>query len=437
MKQRDRDCISQSFGLIATTLSFVLFLGCARQDQSVGVQQVKTKVEAWEVVASAMLDEVTLPGVVEPLETVTVSAEVSGKVQSVLVDEGAQVTKGQVLLQVEDKDLSLTVEQATAHVREMEAEVGEIKAGARPEELAQLKAAVDLARSARDLADIQSKRRENLLGTDTIAKELYEQAQATLVSTQKQLERAEAAYKLAEKGAREETIQANEARLASARTALELAKRNLEKATVRSPIAGIIDEKFVEEGELIAPGAKLFKIVTADKVKVVVWAPERVMTKIRTGDSVRINFDAVKETISAPISRIAFAADEDTRTFKTEIILDNVFVDPAKTSGDRKYRVGYIASAMFRVGEVSSAMKVPIESLVLQGPRLVVFTLKEEGGKFTAAANDVEVGLKEKNAVEIKRGIKAGDLVVVKGQRWLRGGEAVEVVKTHKGNWQW
>jgi multidrug efflux pump subunit AcrA (membrane-fusion protein) len=92
---------------------------------------------------------------------------------------------------------------------------------------------------------------------------------------------------------------------------------------------------------------------------------------------------------------------------------------------------------MFKVGEVPSAVKVPIESLVLQGPRLVVFTLKEEGGKFTAVANDVEVGLKEKNAVEIKRGVKAGDLVVVKGQRWLRGGEPVEVVETHRGNWQW
>jgi RND family efflux transporter MFP subunit len=422
---------------MALTLSLVFFLGCGRQDQSVGVQQVKTKVEAWEVVPSTMLDEVTLPGVVEPIETVTVSAEVSGKVKSVLVEEGAEVTEGQVLLQIEEKDLSLMVEQATSQVNEKEAAVNETKAGARPEELAQLKAAAELARATRDLAKLQAGRREDLLGSDSIAKESYEQAQATLVSAEKHLEQTEAAYKLAEKGAREETIQANEARLASARTALELAKRNLEKATIRSPIAGIIDEKFVEEGELIAPGAKLFKIVTADKVKVVVWAPERVMTKIRTGDSVRISFDAVKEAVAAPISRIAFAADEDTRTFKTEIILDNALVAPAKKSGDRKYRVGYIASAMFKVGEVPSAVKVPIESLVLQGPRLVVFTLKEEGGKFTAVANDVEVGLKEKNAVEIKRGVKAGDLVVVKGQRWLRGGEPVEVVETHRGNWQW
>jgi len=437
VKQRNSECTLRSFGLMALTLSLVFFLGCARQDQSVSVQQVKTKVEAWEVVPSTMLDEVTLPGVVEPIETVTVSAEVSGKVKSVLVEEGAEVTEGQVLLQIEEKDLSLMVEQATSQVNEKEAAVNETKAGARPEELAQLKAAAELARATRDLAKLQAGRRENLLGSDSIAKESYEQAQATLVSAEKHLEQTEAAYKLAEKGAREETIQANEARLASARTALELAKRNLEKATTRSPIAGIIDEKFVEEGELIAPGAKLFKIVTADKVKVVVWAPERVMTKIRTGDSVRISFDAVKEAVAAPISRIAFAADEDTRTFKTEIILDNALVAPAKKSGDRKYRVGYIASAMFKVGEVPSAVKVPIESLVLQGPRLVVFTLKEEGGKFTAVANDVEVGLKEKNAVEIKRGVKAGDLVVVKGQRWLRGGEPVEVVETHRGNWQW
>jgi RND family efflux transporter MFP subunit len=413
--------------------------GCAKQSGPLKTRPVRTNVEVWRVVTCRMLDEVTLPGVVEPVQAVTVSGEISGKVDSVSVMEGDEVKENQILLVVDKEELDLMGQQAVARVKELEARLREIKSGARQEELAQFNAAVESARSARDLAADQASRRKKLFEDGVIARELFESTQTAFIAAEKRLEQAQESLKLARKGAREETIEINEARLAGARAALQLAKKIYEKAEVRSPISGVIDQKFIEKGELINPGKKLFRIVRADEVKVVVWAPERVMTKVRTGDMVRLSFDALEGAAQARISRIAFAADKATRTFKTEILLDNPRPANMDGPGDRKYRVGYIASVTFEVAEVPRAVRIPIEALVLQGPRLIVYTVKqaEDEKGFLAIANDVEIGLKSRNSVEIRSGIAPGELVVVKGQRFVRDGEAVEVVKTHRGSWPW
>lgn len=408
--------------------------GCGKPEEMKEVRRVKTNVEVWAVVPGEMVDEVTLPGIVEPVKSVTVSSEVGGKVEAISVKEGDEVSENQLLFAVEKKDFALLVEQANSRVREFEAMLREVKSGARPEELAQLRAAVESAVSAHSLAAGQAKRRRKLFEDGVIAQEQNDASQTALTAAEKRLEQAREALSLAEKGARAETIESFEARLSAAKTSLELAKRNLQKAEIRAPVAGVIDEKFVEKGELIKPGGKLFRIIAVDRVKVVVWAPERVMTRVRTGKAVRLKFEAVKGTITATISRIAFAADSATRTFKIEILLEN-----PRIGEDRKFRVGYIASVTFTVDKVPRAIKVPVETLVLQGPRMMVYTVKQgKGGEgFVAVANDVEVGLKSRKAVQIKSGVSSGELVIVKGQRWVRDGEEVEVVNNLKGSWPW
>lgn len=427
---------------VTVSIAMVIFTfqaGCMKPPDEQKAQPVKTNVEVWQVVTARMVDEVTLPGVVEPVSSVTVSSEVAGKIIKLHVKEGDEVAENVLLLEVDGTDLALNVDQAAARVRELEAVIREIKSGARPEELSQLKAGVDSARSARNLAAEQAKRRKKLFEDGFVAQEHYDSTKTALTAAEKRLEQAEESYKLAEKGARAETIEANEARLASARTLLELARRAHEKIEVRSPLTGVVDEKFVEEGELVNPGKKLFRIITADKVKVVVWAPERVMTKILTGEQAKLHFDAFDKTVKVPISRVAFAADSATRTFKTEILLDNALLVDATGITWREYRVGYIASATFRVGEVHEAVKIPVEALVMQETRLVVYTAEPDADKkgFKAVANDVQVGLKNKHSLEIKSGIEPGDMIIVKGQRFTRDGEAVKVVKAYEGSWPW
>jgi len=431
----------QSLKIICLAIVLLCF-SCMPADKQMEAKRVKTNVEVWKIRTSQMSDHVMLPGVVEPISRVTVSSEVPGKVEKLHVTEGQEVRKGQLLLTIGKEELALGVKQALAYVGELEATIAQMRAGARDGEIAQLKAFVESARSAHNLTLEQEKRRKQLFEEGVVPKEMYDAARTSLVAAEKGLEQAVESLKLAQKGARKEVIRATEARLSGAKAALELAQRSLDKAEIRSPINGIVDMKFSEEGELIGPGTKLFELVTADKVKVVVWAPERVMTKVRTGDSVRLNFDAIEEEQEAKISRISFAADGATRTFKIEIALENPLMNGGTDSGDRQYRTGYIASVDFKIANYENVVKVPIESLVLQGSRLLVYTVRETDSKsgeteYITLLNDVEVGLQNTESIQIKGGLEAGEMLVVKGQRWIRGDELVNVVKTHEGHWKW
>ncbi len=430
------------FAAVVVWCVFLCMYGCAKQEQKKKTRTVRTKVETWKIVPSRMVDAVALPGIVEPVKAVTVSAEISGKVESIPVNEGDEIKKGQALLVMDKEELDIMGRQALARVAELEAQLKVIKSGARDEEIAQLAAVVESARSARDLAADQAGRRKKLFEDGVLAKELYESTETALTAAEKRLEQAQEALKLAKKGATEETLQVSEARLAAAKAALELAKKTYEKAEVVSPINGVIEEKYIEEGELATPGKKLFRIVEADRVKVVIWAPERIASVVRAGDNVEVSMQAAESNVTAPISRIGFAADSMTRTFKLEILLDN----PAKGPAGRKYRVGYIASVKIKVDEIPDAVKIPVDALVLEGARLLVYTLEEQaakksgpGGKlqYTAQMREVQVGLKNTDAVQITSGIKAGDLLVVRGQRWVKDGEEVDVVKAYEGNWPW
>jgi RND family efflux transporter MFP subunit len=355
---------------------------------------VKTNAEVWMVVTSPMIDVVSLPGTIETVNSAAVSSEIPGRVKKIHALEGAGVVKDQLLVEIDTADYELAVKQSLAQIASVEA--------------------------ALELANSQELRRRELLASETISREMYDAANTSVLTLTKQLEQAN--------------------------IGLEAAKRNLEKAKIYAPLTGIIESKQIEEGEIISPGKKLFGIIVADKVKAVVWAPERIISKIGPGNrNVSVYCNAIKQKFQGEISRIAFESDPMTRTFMTEIILNNPRItDRITVNPEYLLRIGYIVNVDFELEKIPAAVKIPIEALVLQGVRTIVFVAEEQKDPadpskkvYTAKAKDVEVGLTALDAVQIKSGLSAGELLLVKGQRFVRDGEKIEIVKTHKSGWPW
>jgi RND family efflux transporter MFP subunit len=165
---------------------------------------------------------VELVGEIRPFDTVTVSSEVAGKVDRVLVEVGDRVAKGAALVEVDRSTFHIYLEQADAN-------------------LAAAKADLELA--AKDL-----ERKRDLRSDETIPQSTFDQAQAS--------------YDLAA------------ARSAAATAALELAKRNYERSVVRAPAAGAITERMVVVGQWADVGAGLLDLAIGGKVKVAARVPE-------------------------------------------------------------------------------------------------------------------------------------------------------------------
>lgn len=195
------------------------------------------------------------------------------------------------------------------------------------------------------------------------------------------------------------------------------AKTRLEKSVVYAPIPGVVNRLYQEAGEFVETGSPLVHLVQVDRVKAIVGVPERDVSRFSVDMPVEIVVDALSgQTFSGTIHRVSTSAETATRTFPTEIVLDNA-------TGVLK--PGMTARAKLLRGLFENAIEVPIFSVIsLENQRFVA--IEKEGA---ATVRPVTVGRIQGDQVHITEGLAAGDRLIVAGQRDLREGAAVQVVE--------
>ena len=143
--------------------------------------------------------------------------------------------------------------------------------------------------------------------------------------------------------------------------------------------------------------------------------PERDVAMVSIGDTVFVDLDAYSgRTFEGKVFRIATSAESATRTFATEVELDNA---------DGLLRPGMIARAKFIRKTYENAITVPLFSVLTRNDGRIVFV--EEDG--VARMHPVEIGFFQGDEVHIVDGLSEGDRLIVLGQRDLRDGDRVAV----------
>ena len=189
-------------------------------------------------------------GAVEPINVIEVKSKASGQITKIPVETGTQVRAGDLLVQVDTRDVQNQYDQASADLRSA-------------------KASIEIAEAAKKRADEMFKSR-------VITTPEFESAQLTLTQAQGQIVRAT--------------------------TNLDLAKQRLEDATVVAPVSGTIIDKPVSLGQVIASatgsvsgGTTLLKMADLTKVRVRALVNETDIGNVRAGQSARVTVDAYPE----------------------------------------------------------------------------------------------------------------------------------------------
>jgi HlyD family secretion protein len=193
------------------------------------------------------------PGLVEPLsEEVRVSAQIGGRLDRVLVDEGDRVKAGQVLAIVDNNDYRARVESARAELGMREAERRKVVNGARAQERQEAAAAVAEAEAVLENARAEQVRRENLLRQRVISRAEAEDADRAARVARARADAARQRFELIDADAREEDRAQAEADVSLARARLEEAKAIYEKTFIRAPIDGVILRRHRKAGESVS-----------------------------------------------------------------------------------------------------------------------------------------------------------------------------------------
>jgi len=364
----------------------------------------RIQVRAVPIKASALRRNVESVGSLFALEEVTVSSEVEGKVDDVLVDIGDRVERGQPLVNVSTIELKLALDQQRALYQQARARLGIREES---DDLKNILDAAEVKKAAADLKEAEEvyKRAQQLLEKKLLPRQDFDQTEA-------RVQAARAAYDLAM-----QSVQNLRAQLPQYRAAFELAEKKLRDAVIRAPFKGQVKDRVVAPGQYLKVQTPVTVIVSVDPLRVRLKIPETMAGWIQVGDRITVSVEAYPEKMfSGKLSRINPSVDPQSRTFDVEALLDNP---------DGLLKPGFFVKARVPSGKIDQVMAVPQEALQYSYGVYKVCLIQGDVLKET----EVKVGDLSGDQVEITSGARAGDMIAVpvKGQV-LKDGAKIQIV---------
>ncbi len=355
-------------------------------------------------VAPASVEErVETPGTVRSRTRTTLSSKVVGTILAMHVREGSRVEAGQLLVELDDRDLAAQVRRATAAVQEGLAAAEEAERA-----LAAATAVRAAAEAQRDLATATLARYQQLLDRKSVAPQEYDQVAARQKASAAEVARA--AAEIEALAAKRRQVQA---RIEAARAEAAGVEVLRSYARIAAPMAGVVTAKHADVGTLAAPGVPLVTLEDAQHFRLEASVPESLAAGLRPGASIPVEVRAADLAGPAQIVEIVPAADPGSRSVLVRLELP---ASPRLASGQ-------FGRAWFPGGR-REMLAVDAAAVIRRGQLTGVYVV---GSDRVARFRLVTTGEVRDRSVEILSGLTPGEQVVVEGVERVTDGAIVEV----------
>ncbi len=229
---------------------------------------------------------VSVTGTIEATQ-VDVSVKITGRILERLVKEGDKVSRGQVLVRLDDSELAADMKRQEAALRSAQATLRHLEKGARQQEIEDARAAVSSAEATRSMTEREFQRNDQLFKQSLIAAQDVDRARQVYEVARAQERSAREKLALILEGSRPDQIDAARWQVTQAESALAQAQSRLREAQVISPIDGVVLRKNLEAGE------------TANPVWLRAYVPETEVGRLKVGDAATLRVDAFPNRVFA------------------------------------------------------------------------------------------------------------------------------------------
>lgn len=241
---------------------------------------------------------------------VKVGPTLPGLLTSVFVQRGVQVAKGAPLFNQDDIADQAALEQSTRQLRQAEAQLANLKTAGKPTEIQQAEANLADQQAARDKLWADLQRTEKLLKSGTASAQLADQQRADLRSAEAKIQGLQAALEqLRNPLGREPEIRAQEAGVAAARAAVDMAQWRYDQRHVVAPAAGVVADVLARPGETLPAGGPVVSLLPPENIFVRFFVPESMLAMVHYGASVELSCDSCPAGLTATISFISPQAE--------------------------------------------------------------------------------------------------------------------------------
>lgn len=215
-----------------------------------------------------------------------------GRVIERTVREGDRVQSGQLIARLDDAEQQSQLALRRAELAAAEAQLAELEAGSRPQEIAAAAATLRSAEADRDRVRLDFARQEELRKKQVISDRDFETAQAQLKVAEARAAEAAERLKLIQEGPRVETIRQARARTEQARAAVALATTQLENTRLISPLAGVVLSHNIEPGEFVSAGTPVVTVAETTHLWVRAYLDQPDLGRVRHGQKVVVRTDS-------------------------------------------------------------------------------------------------------------------------------------------------
>jgi HlyD family secretion protein len=417
--RRDRREWTQCGTLLAALAAGLLIAaGCGQQEKE---KEPVVSVQMTPAQHAPISQSVSAEAVVFPLEQATVSPKITSTVKRFLVQRGSRVTKGQLLAELENADLSASAEASKGEYEQAEANYVMTVGAGLPQQIQKAELDAAAAKAAFDAQQRIYDSRKELLQQGAIPRRDFEAAEVALAQARSQNEQAQKQLADLQRLGKEQLLK-------SAQGSKELAEGHYRGAAallgyslIKSPIDGVVTDRPLYEGDLATANQPILTVMNLSRLIAKAHIPQTEAAQLKVGNSAELTVTGLDEPVKGRVSLVSPALDPGSTT--VEVWVEARKPDPALRPG--------------MTVQVSMTAKMAKDAIVV--PAGAVFRSEEAGDYVLVAGSDnkahqkkVQIGIRNKDSAQIVSGINAGDPVITSGGYGVPDGTQIKIESPEK-----
>ena len=362
--------------------------------------------------------QVRLLGQVEAGERATLSPQIDGTVQRVLVREGDLVTTGMTVAILDDADSRLALAEAQARLAQERGNLARLQVGTRPEIIAQRQAELNAA-IARELeAQDNLERVSGLTEEGALSRRALVEARAEAQAATSEKFRVEALLAEAQAGPTKEEIEAQQGLVAAAQAAVAQAELGMQRTEIKAAFSGIVQSRDVDPGDYVEVSDPVLTLVSDRSLDIFLEVPESLSGQVAEGMKVNLTARALSNwQQETEITAVVPTANTSSRRQLVRVTLD---------SPPQGLLPGMAIQANLAVPvENKDTFVVPRDALTRRGNEWLLFAVNDNQAQQIAVEMVADLG---QEVVISNPQLQAGQSIVVTGGDGLTDSAAVQVV---------
>ena len=403
--------------LVAMLTPCLLLISChGKEKEKAAETEAPTPVQIEEARRGPIDHIVTSDAVLYPINQANVTSKISSPLKRVLVNRGDHVKAGQLLAELESRDLSAAASESKSQLEQAQANYVAATGATMLDEKTKSQADLDYAKQSLETAKRLYDNRVELVKQGALAQKMADDAKVAMVQAQSQFDTVQRHLQtLNSTGQREQTRSA-QAQVDAAKAHLESLNAQLSYAEIRSPIAGVVADRPVYPGEMAASGTSIVSIVDISQIVARANIPVKEALSIKVGSPATI--PGPEGDIAGKVTVVSPAVDPSTTTVEVWV--------QAPNPGE-KLKPG---------GTVHVTIKAETLKDVILVRAAALLNFDEGGLKVMVIGDDnlaherrITTGVRQGDNVQIATGLQEGEKVVVAGGLGLEDKAKVRIVE--------